>query len=180
MPSNKIVHNRKSVRLPEYDYAQAGAYFVTVCAFKHACIFGEIVNGEIKLNNMGAFVAEEWIKTGSIRSEILLDEWVIMPNHFHAIVVIIDGLEKHCRHERAYCHTPLRSPSKNLGAMVRGFKAAATKRINQWRKTPAMPVWQRNYYEHIIRNEDDLHQIREYIQSNPQQWELDSLHRGEV
>ena len=194
MPCNKIFHNRKSIRLPGYDYAQASAYFVTICAHQRADLFGEVVRGEMHLNDMGALVAEEWIKTESIRSEILLDEWVIMPNHFHAIIMITDGAAKphidfsgydncHTRaycDSRAYCHTPLRSPSKNLGAVVRGFKSAATRLINQWRKSPSTPVWQRNYYEHIIRNEDELQDIRKYIQNNPLRWEADSLYSGEI
>ena len=105
----------------------------------------------MQLNDLGRIVADEWVKTADIRPEIGLDAWVVMPNHFHGIVVMING----------------------RGTARRAPTTAATKRINEFRHTPGMPVWQRNYYEHIIRNETSLAKIREYIINNPQQWELD-------
>ena len=172
MGCNHNFHNRKSIRLPGYDYSQSGAYFVTICVQNQQCLFGEIVDGVMLLNEMGKIVVDEWVKTAVIRREISLGDWVVMPNHFHGIVVI----DNH--RNRGHCHTlPQRqSPSKNLGAMIRGFKSAATKQINQYRQTPGTPVWQRNYWEHIIRNDDDLHRIREYMQTNPMRWQQDSLH----
>src|SRR5689334_9861727 len=102
------------------------------------------------LNDLGRIVAEEWRWTAEIQPHIALDEFVTMPNHFHAIVTLNSS-------RRGVSHTPsekLQSPSHTLGAIVRGFKAATTKRINESRQTPGAPVWQRNYYEHIIRNDD--------------------------
>jgi len=165
-----------------------GAYFVTICAHGRECLFGEIENGLMRLNEYGDVVASEWLRSAEVRSEIECGEFVVMPNHFHGTVHIVgaNGIRTaegiHLNHvdaadgERAYCHTPLRSPSRNVGAMVRGFKSAASKRINEIRNTSGAPVWQRNYYEHVIRNDADYNRIAEYIASNPQRWREDSLH----
>ena len=134
----------------------------------------------MKLNELGEIVQEEWEKTPSIRAEIKADEFVVMPNHFHAIVVIADGIKSTDganvgAHGRAPLQKPgaLYRPPKSLGARVAGFKSAATKRINEHRDTPGAPVWQRNYYEHVIRNESKLNDIRSYIQTNPAKWAED-------
>jgi REP element-mobilizing transposase RayT len=129
-------------------------------------------------------VEDEWRRSERLRDEIVLDEWVVMPNHVHGIVIV-----DHERHESsptratalvsssasvgAYGHTPLRSPSKTIGAMIRGFKSSATKRINEQRGTPGVPVWQRNYYEHVVRDEDSIERIRLYIAENPAKWAYD-------
>jgi REP element-mobilizing transposase RayT len=163
-------HHRRSIRLKEYDYSQSGAYFITICVYNRECLFGEIVNGEVRLNEWGTIVEKELLKTPALRSNVLLDEYVVMPNHLHGIIVIMD----HCRGVLQYAPTRrLRSPSQTIGAIVRGFKSATTKRINEMRAAPGMPVWQRNYYEHIIRNENELNEIREYIVGNPIKWAED-------
>lgn len=162
-------HGRRSIRLKDYDYSQSGAYFVTVCTQNRECLFGEITDGEMVLNEFGKIVADEWIKTGEIRDEIELDAWVVMPNHFHGIVII-------CRGDRPVAPTPAALPGprpKSIGSLMSGFKSAVTKRINEIRNTPGISVWQRNYYEHIIRNEKSLENIRNYIIYNPAQWEED-------
>ncbi|GAA5002912.1 transposase [Pseudoluteimonas lycopersici] len=159
---------RKSIRLRGYDYTQAGAYFVTICAQGHACLFGNITNGEMRLNNIGNIVAEEWAKTREIRIGMELDAWVVMPNHFHGIIVIVDSRR---RGDRPVA--PTGPQPRSVGAVVAGFKSAATKRINALRGTPGTPVWQRNYHEHIIRNEGSLDRIRQYILDNPAQWATD-------
>ena len=186
-------HHRRSIRLKGYDYSQAGAYFVTICAHGRECLFGEIENGFMRLNEYGDIVASEWLRSAEVRSEIECGEFVVMPNHFHGAVYIVgaygntphgirpnhidamDGERAHY-HDRAYCHTPLRSPSRNVGAMVRGFKSAVSRCINEVRNTPGASVWQRNYYEHIIRDDADYNHIAEYIANNPQRWTEDSLH----
>lgn len=156
---------------------------MTICAHNRECLFGQVVgaNGirpEMQLNQYGDIVVDEWMRSAGIRQEIGCGEWVVMPNHFHGIVVI----SMNRRDIRAYGHTPLRhtllrrSPSRPVGAMVRGFKSAVTKRINDIRGTPGAPVWQRNYHEHIIRNEADYTRIAEYIADNPRRWAEDSLH----
>ena len=164
-------HHRRSIRLKDYDYTQPGAYFVTVCTHRTTCLFGEIVAGVMRLNSIGKAVEEEWLKTPILRPNVGLDEYVVMPNHLHGIVMMTD-----CgRGVLRYAPTLSRfsSPSQTFGAIVRGFKSAPTKRINRLRGTPGQPVWQRNYYEHIIRDERSLHRIQQYVDNNPQRWHMD-------
>jgi putative transposase len=172
--------HRRTVRLKGYDYSQAGAYFVTLCTHGRKCLFGEIENGLMRLNEYGEIVASEWLNSAEIRSEIECKEFVVMPNHIHGIVYLrpLSGIQAVdlADEERAYCHTPLQSPSRNLGAMVRGFKSAVGRRINEIRSMPGASVWQRNYYEHVIRNDADYNDIAEYIATNPQRWPDDALH----
>jgi REP element-mobilizing transposase RayT len=190
-------HHRRSIRLKEYDYSQPGEYFVTICIHDHECTLGEIVDGEMRLNEIGKIVEEKWLRTAIIRPDIQLDSYVVMPNHIHGIIVLYEGRDTlqsdkpvgangHSPQEKtqnnpfnngAYIDTPLqntfRSPSNTIGAIVRGFKSETTKRINEIRSTPRMHFWQRNYYEHIIRNDNELDKIRDYIHNNVVQWALD-------
>lgn len=189
------LHHRRSIRLKEYDYSQPGAYFITICTHQREHLFGEIVDGIMQLNEFGQIAHEEWHKTARIRVEIELDEFVIMPNHFHGIVIIHEPVRAYRDTPkggvgdtpvRAYGHTPLptpnpttfESPSRTLGAIVRGFKSAVTTQINQKRCTPGNPVWQRNYWEHIIRDKKDLYNVQAYILNNPIQWENDRYYSG--
>ncbi|WP_306547897.1 transposase [Desulfobulbus sp.] len=175
MVYNPDMHHRRSIRVKGYDYSSAGAYFVTLCTHNRQCLFGEIVGGEMCLNAMGKIVAEEWVKTGLIRQENELDAWVVMPNHLHGIVMVLDqGARRAPLQPNATNRRGERAP-KSLGALIAGFKSAATKRINQMRQTPGPPIWQRNYWEHIVRNEKDLHEIRQYICNNPMSWAMDTL-----
>jgi REP element-mobilizing transposase RayT len=165
-------HHRRSIRLHGYDYTQAGAYFVTLCAHGRECLFGAVVDGEMRTNPFGQIVDDEWRLSVRLRAEIELDAWVVMPNHVHGIVVIVPA----GRGDRPVAPTngPARGPQpRSLGAFIAGFKSAATKRINEWRQSPGSPVWQRNYYEHIIRNDESLNRIRQYIADNPMHWETD-------
>ncbi|MSP38495.1 MAG: transposase [Deltaproteobacteria bacterium] len=160
---------RRSIRLPHYDYGDAGAYFITLSVNNRACIFGDVVDGAMVLNDTGRIVVSEWIRTPTIRSQVALDEYVVMPNHFHALEAIESS-------RRGVLHTPsekFHSPSQTLGAVVRGFKSATTKWINEMRGTPRAAVWQRNYYDHVLRNDEELQRVREYIVNNPAQWALD-------
>ena len=164
-------HRRHSIRLKDYDYSQAGAYFVTICTHNRKLIFGDVVEGEMRLNEYGCVVETEWIKAADIRKNVELDVFVVMPNHFHGVIIIFGRGDPS---GRPYAPTsPHGPPSGSLGAIIGQFKSAASKRINKLRGTPGIPIWQRNYYEHIIRNEDDLAEIREYIMNNPQRWEFD-------
>ena len=233
MSFNKNIHHRRSIRLDGYDYASEGLYFITICVNKKECLFGDIVDGKMMLNEFGIIARNEWMKSSEIRSEIELDEFIIMPNHIHGIVRINnpnpsnvgaygntpggenndrtvahskthnDEQEDHNRayfhtpggenndrtvahskthndeqedHNRAYFHTPLRSPSKSIGAMVRGYKSSVTTQINILRNSPQFPVWQRNYYEHIIRNDESYETIKNYILNNPSNWINDQLY----
>jgi len=177
------IHHRHSIRLQGYDYSQPGVYFVTICVHDRECLFGEIVDGVMVRNDFGRMVMEEWTRSAELRSEIELGEFVVMPNHFHGIVVISgntdNGIQREggqCRGDRPVAPTMPGPQPKSLGAMMAGFKSAVTKRINEIRNTPGVPVWQRNYYEHVIRDEADYSRIAEYISTNPQRWIEDTLH----
>ena len=164
-------HRRRSLRLKGYDYAQAGLYFVTICAHERECLFGEIADGEMVLNEYGQIVREEWLRSFDLRAEVERDEFVVMPNHFHGIMVLHDGrgTARRAPTVERFGH-PV---SGSLPTVMRAFKSAVTRRINRIRTTPGTPVWQRNYYEHIIRNDDKLQRIREYITNNPAYWTMD-------
>lgn len=178
---------RKQIRLKNYDYSQAGDYFVTICTYKHHNIFGYVCDGKMVLSEYGKIVDTEWLRSEEIRNEIKIDKYIIMPNHIHGILVIDDlfvgsygnttANEENCN-KRTYSHTSLRSPSGTIGAMVRGFKSSVTTKINCLRKTPQQPIWQRNYYDHIIRNETDYQRIWEYIDTNVLKWELDEYYKS--
>ena len=177
MPFDPFKHHRRSIRLKGFDYAQPGSYFVTIITRGRLSLFGEIIGGEMHLNALGEIAHGEWMKTALIRHEITLDEFIVMPNHFHAIVNIVDcgnGLVG------ATGRSPLRSgmprgpANKSLASLIAGYKSVVTARINQLRGTPGAPVWQRNYHEHIIRDMDELFRIRKYIRDNPAKWEIDA------
>ncbi len=162
--------NRRSIRLRGYDYSQAGAYFVTVCVQGRECLFENVVGGKMRLNEYGHIVAGEWTKTAEMRDEIELDEFVVMPNHFHGIVIVV------CRGTARRAPTVERfgkPVSGSIPTITRSFKSAVTKRINEMRRTPGVKLWQRNYYEHTIRDEPELNRIRKYIADNPAKWETD-------
>ena len=180
MPVEEIKPRRKSIRLQEYDYSQAGGYFVTICTQDRDCLFGEIVDGTMILNEMGKIVESEWIKSPEIRSEIELDVFQIMPNHFHTVLFIM-GLNDDDPVVGATGRSPLQSnpnpPNgprpKSLSSLMAGFKSAVTTNINLFRGTPGAKLWQRNYYDRIIRDDDELNRIREYIIYNPKKWDVD-------
>ncbi|GAB4364788.1 MAG: transposase [Elainellaceae cyanobacterium] len=163
-------HHRQSIRLKGYDYSSSGVYFITLCTHQRQCLFGEIVAGETQLNLYGEIVAEEWQRTPEIRANFAIDNWVVMPNHFHGIV-IIENPDRSLSFRRAHSSAPLRDQlhrrPQSLSSFVAGFKSITTKRINTIRNAARTPVWQRNYYEHIIRDQDSATTIRQYIQNNP-------------
>ncbi|MFA6271438.1 MAG: transposase [Candidatus Paceibacterota bacterium] len=184
---NPDIHHRRSIRLNGYDYSQAGAYFVTICVHERECLLGEIVDEEMQLNQSGRIVAAEWIRLGELRKEIELGESVVMPNHFHGVVIFNEYIGVGAIHVRAIHELPLHQhesfpPIRQqrrkmaLPTIIGRFKMITAKRINIDRDTPGVPVWQRNYHEHIIRNETDYNRIAEYIASNPQRWIEDKLH----
>jgi len=137
-------------------------------------LFGQIVAEAMQLNALGEVVAEEWIKSATIRQEIELDSWIVMPNHLHGILVIKDsGQSAALDHPtpKQPAQRPQRKPH-SVGAFIAGFKSAVTRRTNELRQTPA-PLWQPNYYDHIIRTEVALNNIRHYIRDNPRRWAAD-------
>jgi putative transposase len=177
--------SRRSIRLPGYDYSAPGEYFITICAHERQCIFGEIVDHEMQLNEAGKIVWEEWQKTSVLRSNIELGAFVVMPNHIHAIIHILEEVDfvqpaipsSPRRGDRPVAPTNARGPSpRSVGAIMAGFKSVVTTRINTLRQTPGMPVWQRNYYEHIISTEKEYLTIEAYIENNPANWMKDSLY----
>ena len=200
MPYDPEIHHRRSIRLKGYDYSQAGAYFITICTHNREFLFGEIIDGQMHLNEIGKIVESEWLKTSDIRDEVELDAFVVMPNHVHGIIVITgnsspsEPVGAHGRAPnvdmmaddlgvaavRADGRPPLRRQPKSIGSIMAGFKSTVTKQINEIRQTPGAPVWQRNYYEHIIRNEKALQRIQRYIIENPQQWVYDQENRNEI
>lgn len=255
MPYNPQIHHRQSIRLKGYDYSQDGAYFLTICADNHACMFGDVMDGEMQLNDGGEFVKKCWDEIPEYYPFVRLDEYVVMPNHVHGVLFIDNAMavgakdfspvyganDEWANNDRANNHSPLptnrqingrankqinqcsdydmainqwlnddraykptnesiggsvnnanadvdglfnpldksrpNGTSKTIGAIVRGFKIGVTKwyRYGRGEKSfaPTIIVWQGNYYEHIIRNEEELNRIRYYIINNPEQWELD-------
>ncbi|MCC7119008.1 MAG: hypothetical protein IT310_10825, partial [Anaerolineales bacterium] len=184
------IHHRRSIRLKGYDYSQNGAYFITICVQDRKHLFGKIVNGEMRLNQFGVIARDEWVKTSEMRKNIEMDEFVIMPNHMHGIIVIDDGdggdrgVDGRRRGVLQYAPAEpakFQSPSQTIGAIIRGYKGAVTKQINTLQINAGvynMPerIWQKNYYEHVIRNEISLNKIREYILSNPLNWKEDDYY----
>ena len=177
MKYNPEIHHRRSIRLQGYDYSQPGAYFVTVCTYQKQCWFGEIHHGQMLLNQIGNIVVREWLKTSQIRPNFKLDEWVVMPNHLHGIIWTMESKTKAIAPKNGdktnTDKKKLNRPSNSLESAIGGFKASVTKQINQFRHNTVIPIWQRNYYESIIRDEKALNLIREYIQHNPARWQED-------
>ncbi|MBU0653941.1 MAG: hypothetical protein KJ914_02290 [Gammaproteobacteria bacterium] len=169
------IHHRRSIRLQGYDYSQQGAYFLTLCTQHQECLFGEIHDGVMHLNVLGEIVQAEWQKSSQIRKEVELGEFVVMPNHFHAIVLITRRGDRRSPIPNAPA-IPKGPESASISALVAGFKSSVTKRINRLRENLEMPVWQRNYWEHIIRDERSMSELNAYIINNPARWKEDSLY----
>ncbi|MBL8076945.1 MAG: hypothetical protein JNM55_03205 [Anaerolineales bacterium] len=159
------IHHRRSIRLKGYDFSQAGAYFVTIVAWQREMLFGDIVNGKMVLNDFGKTVSEKWQWLETQYEYVELGVWIVMPNHFHGILVIRDDGRGGSRSAPT---PPIKH--KPLGGLIGAFKTVSTKQINLLRGTEGQVVWQRNYYEHIIRNEPEMDRISRYIESNPSRW----------
>lgn len=172
MPYDPQKHHRRSIRLQGYDYARQGGYFVTICTRDRRRLFGHVANGRVELNTFGRLVEAEWRRTADLRPAVELDAYVVMPNHLHGILFITGhGGGTACRAPTAAQFG--RPVPRSLSTVLRSFKSAATRRMNAARQTPGRPLWQRNYYEHVIRDEEDLERIRAYILANPEYWALD-------
>lgn len=174
-------HHRRSIRLQGYDYSQPGAYFVTLCIQGRECLFGEIIDGVMRLNEYGTIVREKWDWLAEKYPYVALDECIVMPNHFHGILWIRDGS---CRGGSRPAPTETgiepRTVSKNndkkikpVGQIIGAFKTVSAKQINICRSKQGIPVWQRDFYDHIGRNEKELSRIRNYIRNNPANWVSD-------
>ncbi|PIU54770.1 MAG: hypothetical protein COS88_06605 [Chloroflexi bacterium CG07_land_8_20_14_0_80_51_10] len=161
-------HHRRSIRLKGYDYSQAGAYFVTICTKDRGCLFGEIIDGEMVLNPFGEVVQACWDDLPRHYPHVELDAFVIMPNHLHGIIIIRRG-EAFVPSNASPLHPHGTQPG-SLGAIIQNFKSVSTRKINRSTRNPGNKSWQRNYYEHVIRNEKSLNTIRCYIIENPLRW----------
>ena len=176
-------HHRRSIRLKDYDYSQVGAYFVTICTHDKKCLLGDVVDGVVELSPIGKTALKFWLEIPKHSENVRLDEFTVMPNHIHGIVTIQNigiqgdnaaprrGVLLNAPNTSRNYYSQI-SPRKNtLSVVVRTYKSALTRwcRHNNY----AYFRWQRNYYEHVIRDEEDLNQIREYIINNPLKWDLD-------
>jgi putative transposase len=200
MTKFKDKYRIESTRLPGWDYSAPGWYFVTICTDQRLLFFGEIVDGQMQLSRAGQIVAEEWLRTPQVRSNVVLDEWVIMPNHIHGIIVILpqesvairasqgdavdDGMPVETSRRDVSTTVPFTPPRQDepaqpiaglrphtLGAIISQIKSVCTKRI--WASGMTDFAWQPRFYDHIIRDEVSLARIRQYICNNPIKWELD-------
>jgi REP element-mobilizing transposase RayT len=165
--------NRRSIRLKDYDYSQPGEYFLTICTNNHECIFGNIIHEEMKLSTEGTIAQRCWEEIPKHFSNVQLDEYIIMPNHIHGILILTESMvgTRHAVSLREQFAKPIIG---SVPTIVRSFKSAATKRIHEIRNTPSLPVWQGRFFERIIRNDKELYNIREYIFNNITKWALDS------
>ena len=156
-------HHRHSIRLDGYDYSQAGAYFVTICAHQREELFGQVESGIMHLNGFGKIVQSAWTDLPHHYPLVEIEPYCVMSNHIHGVVVLPPEPPD----------TEVRQP---LSEIVRAFKSFSAARINQIRNAKGRPVWQRNYYEHIIRSTAEWQKIADYIHANPQRWAADHLH----
>ena len=161
MAFDSAQHHRRSIRLRNYDYRLPGAYFVTVVTVNGDCLFEDAA--------LRSIVERSWLAIPRHCVHAALDAWVVMPNHIHGIVVI---------HEAPA--SSVHGGTASLGTMVGNFKSVTTRRINRVRRMPAAPVWQRNYYERIVRHGRELDRIRAYIGANPLRWQLDRENPGRI
>jgi putative transposase len=161
----------ESARLKNWDYGSAAAYFITICTQNRISFFGKIQNGEMLLNDIGIIVQTEWLKTPPLRPDmnLLLDEFVVMPNHFHAIIFIGENEFNYGDTKTANKFGP---QSKNLGSIMRGFKSSVT---TQAHKINPDFDWQQRYHDHIIRNHESFCRIQHYIINNPANWKDDNF-----
>ena len=157
-----MAYNRKSLRLPNYDYSKGGKYFITVCVKSKVFLFGDIVAGKLCINDIGKVVYEKWLWLEQHYSFIKCDAFIVMPNHIHGIIVMSRGGSR-----TAPTSHQQRKP---VGRVIGAFKTVSTKEINLLMSAPGTQIWQRNFYERIIRNKNELYAVRNYIKSNPSNW----------
>lgn len=171
-------HHRRSIRLRGYDYTQAGVYFVTIVTHGRECLFGDVVEGEMRHNASGEIAQTCWEDLVNHYAHVELDAFVVMPNHVHGIILLNDtrvGVDVGAGLKPAPTMATNPSPKRHgLSEIVRAFKTFSARRINMMRDMPGYAVWQRNFYERIVRSEHELEQIRAYIENNPTSWLSDS------
>ena len=186
---HRVPHHRRCIRLRGYDYAMPGAYFVTICTWDRLCLFGEIADDAVRLSAAGEIAAACWCEIPTHFPDVELDASVMMPNHVHGIINIVGATHASplpVRQTPHGSHLPSRGPRPySVGAVVGSFKSATTRRVrgimNAVQAVHALPIsskcrqpiWQRNYYEHIVRDEATLTRLRQYIADNPARWAQD-------
>ena len=194
MPYNPTIHHRRSIRLKGYDYSQAGLYFITICTHKRECLFGKIVGAEnilpeMILNSAGKIVNECWLEIPKHFPNAILHEHIIMPNHVHGIIELVSNVGVENYNVRAENFLPQQNEfqkmiPRSIGSIIKGFKIGVTKwfrnnyvgvRFENFQPLQPQQVWQRNYHEHIIRNEQSYQTISEYIINNPARWKGDKF-----
>jgi putative transposase len=167
MSDFKAYQNRKSLRLLNYEYTQEGAYFITILTVNRECLFGDVVQGEIRLNPIGNIVKDVWQSIPIHFPQASVDDFVIMPNHIHGIINLVGARHAVPLLNYEQFGKPI---SGSIPTIIRSFKSEVTRRVNILRHTPGAKLWQRNYYEHVIRNEKDFQALLEYIHLNPIKW----------
>jgi putative transposase len=175
------VHHRRSIRLKSYDYSQEGVYYVTICTQQRECLFGEVRCDEMQLSHAGRAIQMAWEELPRRFEGVDLDAFVVMPNHVHGILVVFggpggrEGRDPGGGEHKVRPHGTLPG---TVGRIVQAFKSISTLEYAAGVKQYGWPsfqgrLWQRNYYEHIIRDEETLNLIREYISTNPARWAQD-------
>ena len=173
------IHNRRSIRLHNYDYSQKGCYFITICIKNRECLFGNISDERLQLNNAGLMVKQEWEKLPDRFANIMLHEFIIMPHHFHAIVELYDNSDNCILNNSR--PVDIKKSNQGLGSLIGAFKSLTTnqyiKNIKNMNWQPFQDkLWQRNFYEHIIRNDEAYNQISDYIHYNHLTWKNDKYY----
>lgn len=170
MKYNPDIHHRRSLRLKGFDYSSSGAYFMTICTHNRECILGDIIDGEMQLNEFGKIARlpqggsakrSHWQQLFQRYQNVEIDESIVMPNHLHGIIILLESSSDR---------------RKSISEIIRGFKTFSARQINSIRHQYGVPVWQRNYYERVIRTEPELQNVRQYIFNNPQNWDADTQH----
>jgi len=171
------IQKRKAMRLRNYNYNQAGAYFITICIQNRECLLGEIREGNLYLNDYGKIVEQVWNQLPDhFSNKIEIDAAVVMPNHFHGIIVNCeDKIKANIKEQPIFYHQ-----KTQLGNVIAYFKYQTTKLINQKRNMAGVKIWQRNYYDHIIRNQESLAILQKYVIENPLRWTNDQLYPDNV
>jgi REP element-mobilizing transposase RayT len=157
---------RKSIRMATFDYSQPGAYFVTITAHQRQPLLGSLLDGHVHLSPLGELVSSVWLGLPGRFSEVETDDFIVMPDHFHGILFLKEPGSM--ENKSLSVSTPLRL---SLSTLISAYKSTVTRVYHFNNLDIKGPVWQRNYYEHIIRHDHELDQIRKYIQENPARWE---------
>ncbi|MEL6248944.1 MAG: transposase [Cyanobacteria bacterium J06627_15] len=173
MRSFKVKRGRRSIRLKGYDYASSDVYFVTICAYERRCIFGDIWNRRTVTNVLGEIATDCWREIPAHFPHIRTDEFVVMPNHVHGLLVLDDKLWQNSEKPEYIAEFGKAVPG-SIPTVIRTYKAAVTRQIREIQAC-RVRVWQRGYHERIVRNDNALHRVRRYILNNPMMWNRDRL-----